>query len=418
MRRRLFWIIVGLIILGIAISCLVVLDNSEEAKEKPVVVALEEEYEKIPIKLVQDRGFYFVVLPEEPFFLEFRFGEKERDWFCFSYDEEIFEIKEAENSGVKFKISRRVGSWVHLRRKKPEGWTKLLVASRLYRGKLDPNGLTIGNDYDRQGLGDFLKEEKRLEVNSREVKEAAAEIRQSLKSSQRDNPYFLIKATLAWLDNNLTYSLVPKYLVDAFAEVVKKMPQEERSDPHSLFFELRKLIPRVFPIQYRDKEITDENLKSWTKTYHTLYGKKKDLPVNDPEELSFMFLNRLAEFSPFIASASWSGRISARQTLKDRVVKCSGVSCAFVAICRSFGIPAKKVGGCVVTGSYVEGWHGWAIVYLTGYGWVEVDPTFGEFDNFSYDRHAYSIFAILDEDNVKVSAYKFVNKNIKNKDVP
>lgn len=416
MRKRNFWIVVNLIFLGIIVSCWswYALSRLPEKKEKPeVVVPAEEhrEYKKVPIELFPDGSFHFIVLPEKHFFLEIRFGERDKDSFSFFCDGNIFKIEEAESRGVKVDIDEeRINfSWVRLRRNGPEGWTKLLVTPKLYRGKLDINRLKISDDYGKE-LKDYLKEEEKLEINSPEIKKAAAEIRQSLKLSQRDNPHYLVKATIGWIDDNIAYSLVPKYLVDAFAEVVKKMPLGKRGDPYSLFFEFRKLIPKTFPEKYKDEEINDELLERWTEAYHCLYG--KDLPIKNPHKLSFKFLNRLAYFSPFVSTAPWLGEdTTAKNTLKNRLGKCSGISYAFVAICRRLGIPAEKAAGCIVEDSYVEGWHAWAIVYLAGYGWKEVDPTFGEFEDFSYNHHAYHFFSLHEGENVEISAYKLVDTN-------
>lgn len=407
MKKRNLWIVIILIFLGIIISCWAVRNNSEGPKEKSVVIVLEE-YEKIPLNFIRSHEGYFLVLSGEPLLLEFRFGEKDRDRFIYFYNENIFEVKEVKSEGVKiqyreYRGKKGIDTFVRLQRKKPNGWVRFSLVPKLYRRKLDINSLTICRDYNRP-LSDYLEEEEKLEVNSPEVKGVAVEIRQSLKPSQRDNPYFLIKSTLTWLDDNITYSLVPKHLVDAFTEVVEKMPLERRT-LYPLLFELRDLIQKILPEEYKD-EITDEILSNWSRAYLNFYVYEEDLPINDAYELSFKFLNRICKISSFVFRAAWHGyETSAENTLKDRMARCTGLSYAFVAICRSFGIPADETSG--YTGLH----HAWAIVYLHPYGWVEADPTNGKFDDFPYHQYAYSIVWLLEKDNVEVSAYKLVDKN-------
>jgi len=75
---------------------------------------------------------------------------------------------------------------------------------------------------------------------------------------------------------------------------------------------------------------------------------------------------------------------TAPQTLALRKGVCVDISNLFITLCRASGIPAVAiVGDCYngVNGSdNVKNAHQWAAAYVPGYGWVEVDPTWKQFD--------------------------------------
>lgn len=56
---------------------------------------------------------------------------------------------------------------------------------------------------------------------------------------------------------------------------------------------------------------------------------------------------------------------------------CGSQSMFFAALCRSVGIPARALGGMLLTPGSPSG-HFWAEFYLPNYGWVPVDPTIDE----------------------------------------
>ena len=67
--------------------------------------------------------------------------------------------------------------------------------------------------------------------------------------------------------------------------------------------------------------------------------------------------------------------------LKRGSGSCSEYTYAFVALCRTAGLPARYQGSIVVRGddaSIDEAFHRWAQVYLPGYGWVPVDANRGD----------------------------------------
>ncbi|MBN2112137.1 transglutaminase domain-containing protein [Candidatus Woesearchaeota archaeon] len=68
--------------------------------------------------------------------------------------------------------------------------------------------------------------------------------------------------------------------------------------------------------------------------------------------------------------------------LANRQGVCDELTNLFMAMCRSLGIPARFISGISYTNDpqFAEKWgpHGWAEVYLPGYGWVPFDVTYGE----------------------------------------
>lgn len=69
--------------------------------------------------------------------------------------------------------------------------------------------------------------------------------------------------------------------------------------------------------------------------------------------------------------------------LENRQGVCDELTSLFIALLRAVGIPARFVSGIAYTNSplFPENWgaHGWAEVYMPGYGWVPFDVTYGEF---------------------------------------
>lgn len=73
-------------------------------------------------------------------------------------------------------------------------------------------------------------------------------------------------------------------------------------------------------------------------------------------------------------SSSW--------VLEERRGVCVELTNLFISFSRSLGIPARFVSGIAYTDSelfdFNWGGHGWAEVYIPGYGWMPVDPTYNQ----------------------------------------
>ena len=80
-----------------------------------------------------------------------------------------------------------------------------------------------------------------------------------------------------------------------------------------------------------------------------------------------------------ILSGQNPGRYGALRTLNLGRGVCEDISDLFIALCRASGIPAIGVNGLVYIGDGValrgEVAHTWVRVYIPGYGWLDVDPT-------------------------------------------
>ena len=76
------------------------------------------------------------------------------------------------------------------------------------------------------------------------------------------------------------------------------------------------------------------------------------------------------------------GGVTARGTLDQGAGECGGHSFLFAALCRSVGIPARVVWGCMYTphegGAF--GQHAWNEVHMGEAGWVPIDTTASETD--------------------------------------
>jgi transglutaminase-like putative cysteine protease len=76
------------------------------------------------------------------------------------------------------------------------------------------------------------------------------------------------------------------------------------------------------------------------------------------------------------------GGVTARGTFDERAGDCGGHSFLLAALCRSVGIPARVVWGCMYVphGGGAFGQHAWNEVYMGAAGWVPVDSTVKEVD--------------------------------------
>lgn len=72
----------------------------------------------------------------------------------------------------------------------------------------------------------------------------------------------------------------------------------------------------------------------------------------------------------------WGKTKSASDVYNERKGVCVEYTHLFIAMIRSLGFQARYVSGYVNVGSWEP--HAWAEVYLPDYGWLAVDPTFGQ----------------------------------------
>ncbi len=71
------------------------------------------------------------------------------------------------------------------------------------------------------------------------------------------------------------------------------------------------------------------------------------------------------------------GLKGAKFALENQFGECGDYSALFTALCRAAGIPARPIVGRWATSDPAD-WHVWAEFYLPNYGWVPVDPSYGD----------------------------------------
>lgn len=365
-----------------------------------------------PHGFIQDEllGFrrHHLVLPEEPITVECKLLESDSLFLGFdSYNSTIFDLQIKEHQGVKIDEIYKddVLSSFSISKERPgEAKVTLVINSKLYRGKIDPSKVRI---YNRE-LKYSRELERCLEQEIKEdsiVKKVADQIRGSLPSSRQNNPYFLVKAAVHWFEKNVEYSLVPKYFIDEFAVIIESMPKEKRSNHYQLAVELRRLLKKTAPEEFKKlvdkpKFMDDEFLKRLSKALGwNIYL----IGTPDSYSKSKLFLNRVGEIWLFLRLLVWRDK-SVEEFLRTKMGRCVNFSRALVAISRSWGIPAKFVHGWY-RDFWTRGQHSWVVVWFYPYGWVEVDPTNGKFYKFPYRYYAYKIFFSEPKEGCQIRVY-------------
>ena len=89
--------------------------------------------------------------------------------------------------------------------------------------------------------------------------------------------------------------------------------------------------------------------------------------------------------------------------MRNKKGVCDEFSNLFVAFMRIKNVPSRIIAGeAMVEDKWIP--HAWAEVYIPKYGWVEVDPTFGEFMNLDPFRIKYSSEADVSDVYEKVTS--------------
>lgn len=99
---------------------------------------------------------------------------------------------------------------------------------------------------------------------------------------------------------------------------------------------------------------------------------------------------------------------SARHTFDTRKGECGSHSRLLTAFCRSVGIPARIVTGCMYTPSYGGsfGQHAWNEVYMGEAGWITVDATVKEADHVDSGHIRLGTKTSFVPDTMKVLDYR------------
>lgn len=96
-----------------------------------------------------------------------------------------------------------------------------------------------------------------------------------------------------------------------------------------------------------------------------------------------------------------AGENDALTTLKNREGGSAELGNLYVALLRANGIPARRVSGWGKNFQLEEEYHlakfahGWAEFYLPEYGWIPVDPTWGQRKKFDYFAKTYPSHIVM-----------------------
>jgi len=117
------------------------------------------------------------------------------------------------------------------------------------------------------------------------------------------------------------------------------------------------------------------------------------------------FVKESLEYDHSKAKSDTAKAYGAETVLKVGKGVCVEYADLFVAICRAKGIPAKYIGGITTEGNEENKGHAWAEAYITDYGWVPFDPTWGDTGASDFDRLRPLYIYLTDVRNDEVLNY-------------
>jgi hypothetical protein len=108
------------------------------------------------------------------------------------------------------------------------------------------------------------------------------------------------------------------------------------------------------------------------------------------------------------------GGTSAIKTYETRSGECGSHSRLLAAFCRSVGIPARMVVGCMYIDHYGGsfGQHAWNEVYMGDEGWISVDATAYEFDYIDSGHIKLGENTTFNPVEMKILEYKLMDSDI------
>jgi hypothetical protein len=131
----------------------------------------------------------------------------------------------------------------------------------------------------------------------------------------------------------------------------------------------------------------DETLKSYLEPEHLVESddpvlKKKAEELTEGSQDAWDAAKRLSRWVAEEIGYDIPGGGSARNTYDLRTGECGAHSKLFAAFCRSVGIPARVVWGCmyIPNNGGAFGQHAWNEVYMGEAGWITLDTTIREID--------------------------------------
>lgn len=279
-----------------------------------------------------------------------------------------FRIKHEPEFGIDFVVGKGVQVEGHFKNEYvgSEGGRVLFkVIPLFYREKINPDSV----QRYLEGLEKYLSDEGGIDVSSEAVKTTTQKILRQLSQGHRDNPYSMVEGVVHWIKDNIEYTLVPSHIVDNVRKVIESLPEEKRYDPFTILRHSFTIKDRYLMGVANQVQLSRE--------------------IKDPKKLARELMTQAGNVGYLFQLLWLNGNLtSASATIESKEGKCAGISNTYIALARALGIPSRKLGGYATNG-ISGGKHAWATSYLHPYGWVEVDPTFGEFEDFDYNTHMY-----------------------------
>ncbi len=268
--------------------------------------------------------------------------------------QELFRIKFIAGKNISSTNWTKNKLWLHLEDRRKKGSALFLLTSLGEKSLIKE--ASCDNIVDKNEWYEYLKETDDLDFLSPPVQEVSSKILKGFPSNRNENSYRKARSSFDWTRDNISYSILPLCEVEKMAKVIQLLPKNNR-DVYSILRASFRYLPADKLMEISSRVIIPDEITDPYKQAHYI----------------------TTTFGPLwkIFSYLWEGKKtrSASRTILDKVGKCDCISHVFVALCRSMGVPAM-----IVKGYFCEdGYHAWAAVYISPYGWVEVDPTGGRF---------------------------------------
>jgi len=130
--------------------------------------------------------------------------------------------------------------------------------------------------------------------------------------------------------------------------------------------------------------------QGYTRAIRAYLAPEEAIQVDDPDILRaareigadsgsiYERLRKIFDFTASLTQRPFKGTTDALTALKLGEASCNGKSRLFVALARAVGIPARLVGGLILTNGTKRTSHQWVEAYIGGH-WVPFGPTNGHF---------------------------------------
>lgn len=171
-------------------------------------------------------------------------------------------------------------------------------------------------------------------------------------------------------------------------------------------------LPITSKVSFPLPTITDSDIKSYLQPTEkiqsksaTIIAKANELASGETDEYILIF-NIASWIKKNIEYDDTDPRyveevLNAETVLAGKKGVCDEFTVLFASMARALGIPTKYVSGMAYSNKLNEfGPHAWAEVYFPNYGWVAVDPTYGELGNLDATHIKFQESASATESSV------------------